>query len=116
MPKTTKTKTIKKANSIRILLPLLLLATSAFAQSDAQKAFAAIKNMPGTWEGKMPDGMPVQVTFKVVSGGSAVMSEIMGKGPEDMISMFNLDGPNRLLLTHYLRGGESAAHAGQRLA
>jgi hypothetical protein len=43
---------------------------------------------------------PAQVTFKVTAGGSAVMSEIAGKG-EDMITMFNLDGPNRLLMTHY---------------
>jgi hypothetical protein len=31
------------------------------------------------------------------------MSEILGH--EDMISMFNLDGPNRLLLTHYCAVG-----------
>ena len=31
------------------------------------------------------------------------MSEILGK--EDMISMFNLDGPGRLLLTHYCAAG-----------
>lgn len=92
--------------SIRILLPLLLLAaTSAFAQSDAQRAFATIKSMPGTWEGKTPDGKALQVSFKVVSGGSAVMSEILGAGPEDMISMFNLDGANRLLMIHYCGAG-----------
>jgi hypothetical protein len=34
-----------------------------------------------------------------------VMSEILGQGPEDMVSMFHLDGPNRLLLTHYCGSG-----------
>jgi hypothetical protein len=93
-------------NSLRILLALALLAaTVAFAQTDAEKAFKAIKNMPGSWEGKAPGGRAVQVSFKVVSGGSAVMSEIMGEGPEDMISMFHLDGPNRLLITHYCGAG-----------
>jgi hypothetical protein len=29
------------------------------------------------------------------------MSEIIGAGHEDMISMIHLDGPNRLLMTHY---------------
>jgi hypothetical protein len=33
------------------------------------------------------------------------MSEIVGKGSEDMISMFHLDGPHRLLLTHYCGAG-----------
>lgn len=97
--------------SIRTLLPLILLLTAltaaaqSDAQTDSQKAFAAIKTMPGMWEGKMPDGHPVQVSFKVTAGGSAVMSEILGHGPEDMISMIHLDGPNRLLITHYCGAG-----------
>jgi len=86
-----------------ILAALALAATSAFAQTDAQKAFNAIKNMPGTWEGKAPDGSALRVDFKVTGGGSTVMSEIYGK--EDMISMFHLDGANRLLLTHYCAAG-----------
>ena len=88
-----------------ILAALALAATAAVAQTDAQKAFTAIKNMPSTWEQKMPDGKTLQVNFKVVSGGSAVMSEILGMGKEDMISVFNMDGPNRLLLTHYCSTG-----------
>lgn len=92
-----------KRTSIRILIAALTLAAaSAIAQTDAQKAFATIKNMPGTWEGDTSMG-PVKVTFKVTAGGSAVMSEILGK--EDMISMFNLDGPGRLLMTHYCATG-----------
>jgi len=95
--------------SLCIALSLLLLtAAAAFAQTsqtDAQKAFAVIKNMPGTWESKASDGRVLEVTFKVTAGGSAVMSEIMGHGPEDMITMFHLDGPNRLLMTHYCGAG-----------
>lgn len=85
-----------------IAAAFVLATASAFAQTDAQRAFATIKNMPGTWEGDSRMG-PVQVTFKVTAGGSAVMSEILGK--EDMVSMFNLDGPGRLLLTHYCAVG-----------
>lgn len=96
MTKRTRTAT-------RILIAALALMTaSALAQTDAQKAFTTIKTLPGTWEGNTHMG-PVQVTFKVTAGGSAVMSEILGK--EDMISMFNLDGPGRLLLTHYCAAG-----------
>jgi hypothetical protein len=81
-----------------IMLSFAFATTAAYAQTDAQKAFTTLKSLPGTWEGNTSMG-PVEVTFKVTSRGSAVMSEILGK--EDMISMFNLDGPNRLLLTHY---------------
>jgi hypothetical protein len=90
--------TRSKALRILAIAIVAIAATSAFAQSDAQKAFTAIKSMPGTWEGQNAKG-PVQVTFKTVSNGSAVVSEILGK--EDMISMFNMDGADRLLLTHY---------------
>lgn len=85
-----------------ILVAIALSAACAVAQTDAEKAFAAIKNMPGTWEGTSAEG-PVKVTFKVTGAGSSVISEILGK--EDMISMINLDGPNRLLLTHYCAMG-----------
>jgi hypothetical protein len=89
--------------STRILIATLALMTaSALAQTDAQKAFTNIKTLPGTWEGDTHMG-PVQVTFKVTAGGSAVMSEILGK--EDMVTMFNLDGQSRLLLTHYCAAG-----------
>jgi len=84
---------------------LATTASQASAQTDSQKAFAAIKTMSGTWEGKMPGGQSGQVTFKVISGGSAVMSEILGQGPEDMVSMFHLNGPNKLLMTHYCGTG-----------
>ncbi len=96
-------KNLKK--SIRILLALTFTAAlAAHAQTDAQKAFSTLKNMPGTWEGKGEDGQPLQVNFKVVSGGTAVMSEIQGNHSPDMISMFNMDG-SRLLLTHYCSMG-----------
>jgi hypothetical protein len=93
-----------KSTRALTLVVIALAATTAFPQTDAQKSFAAIKNLPGTWEGKRPDGKLFQVTFKVVSGGSAVISEILVP-KEDMISMFHLDGPNRLLLTHYCAAG-----------
>jgi hypothetical protein len=88
---------------IGILGVLTLAGINTFAQTEAQKAFATIKSMPGAWEGKTSDGMNVQVNYKVTAGGSAVMSEITGH--EDMISMIHLDGPNRLLMTHYCAAG-----------
>lgn len=93
--------------SIRIALSLLLLATAtaALAQTSAQKSFDQLKSLTGSWEGKNIQGMPIQVTFRDTAAGSAVMSEIHGHGPENMISMFHLDGPNRLLLTHYCGAG-----------
>lgn len=95
----------KSIRTLLVTIATLALAASAYAQTDAQKAFAAIKNMPGMWEGKLPDGSPARVSFKIVAGGSAVMSEILGEGPEYMVSMIHMDGPNRLLITHYCGAG-----------
>lgn len=94
---------MRKRTVTRILIAALTLTTAAaVAQTDAQKAFTTIKSLPGTWEGDTKMG-PVKVTFKTTAGGSAVMSEILGQ--EDMITMFNLDGANRLLMTHYCAAG-----------
>ncbi len=93
-------KTLRIAGCILVAL----FTTLAFAQSDAQKSFDQLKSLTGSWEGKNSQGEPVQVSFRVTSGGSALMSEIMGHG-EDMISMIHLDGANRLLLTHYCAVG-----------
>lgn len=85
-----------------IAATIALSAACALAQTDAQKAFTVLKSMPGTWEGTSPEGS-LTVTFKVTAGGSAVMSEMLGK--EDMISMFHMDGADRLLMTHYCAVG-----------
>jgi len=92
---------------VRLLLAglVLLTAASAFAQSEAQKSFNQLKTLSGSWESKASDGHALEVTFRDTAGGSALMSEIHGHGPENMISMFHLDGPNRLLITHYCGSG-----------
>jgi hypothetical protein len=97
------TKLIVKTSQLLACM-LFALTTLSLAQTDAQKAFDAIKNMPGTWEQRMPDGKVLDVNYEVVSGGSAVMSEIHAP-KETMSSMIHLDGPNRLLMTHYCAVG-----------
>jgi hypothetical protein len=109
-----------KATRIVTCTLMVLLTAAAFAQSDAQKTFNQVKSLTGFWEGKNLMGEPVQVSYRVTSGGSAVMSEIKGHG-EDMISMIHFDGPNRLLLTHYCAVGNqprmqaAASHDGKTI-
>ena len=90
--------------SARVAAALLfaLTATSLVAQTDAQKSFDQLKSLAGSWEGKTADGRAVEILFRLTSGGSALMSEIVS---ENMITMIHLDGPNRLLLTHYCSSG-----------
>jgi hypothetical protein len=89
-----------------VLSLLILLATcGAFAQTAAQKSFDQLKTLEGSWEGKNSKGELLTITFRDTAGGSALMSEIHGHGPENMVSMIHFDGPNRLMLTHYCGAG-----------
>jgi hypothetical protein len=99
--------------SIRTAVALLFLfavASTAFAQSEAQKTFDQLKSLNGAWEGKLPNGNPGKVTFRTTSGGSALMSEIMGE--EDMITMFHMDN-DRVLMTHYCGAGNQPRMQGK---
>jgi len=93
--------------SLRIAFSILLLltATAALAQTATQKSFDQLKALTGSREGKSADGKLVQVSFRDTAGGSALMSEILGHGPMNMISMLTMDGPNRIVLTHYCSSG-----------
>lgn len=84
-------------------ISLLLLSTAALAQSPAQAEFTQLKSLAGSWEGKTSQGTPVNVDYQLTAGGSALMSTIREHG--DMISMFHLDGSDKLLLTHYCSMG-----------
>ena len=81
----------------------LLASVAAFAQSDAKSTFERLQTLTGTWEGKSSQGDPLRVTFRQTSGGTAILSELTGKG-EDMITMFHMDN-NRVLMTHYCSAG-----------
>jgi len=83
---------------------VVLSASLVGAQSDAHKSFDLLKGLEGNWAGKDQKGQSIQVTFRMTAGGSALMSEILGRGPENMITMFHMDG-DRLLMTHYCGAG-----------
>jgi len=86
------------------VLAVAVCAGSALAETAAQKQFDMLKGLEGKWSGKNNQGQPIEVSFRVTAGGSALMSEILGKGPENMITMFHMDG-DRVLMTHYCGAG-----------
>jgi hypothetical protein len=87
-----------------VTIAFVLFAVCAMAESNAQKSFDTLKALTGSWEGKNSQGQSIRVSFRETAGGSALLSEIHGQGPENMISMFHLDG-DRLLMTHYCGAG-----------
>jgi hypothetical protein len=95
---------VRKIATIAVTVVIIFSASLVMAESDAHKSFDFLKGMEGNWAGKNQQGQPVQVTFRMTAGGSALMSEILGRGPENMITMFHMDG-DRLLMTHYCGAG-----------
>lgn len=86
------------------VLTALLSVTFAFAEADPHKAFDMLKGLEGKWVRTNTEGKPLEVTFRMTAGGSALLSEIHGHGPENMITMFHMDG-DRLIMTHYCGAG-----------
>ena len=102
---------------IALFVLFVLAASTAFAQdaaatqSDAQKSFEKLKSLAGTWEGTF-EGSRLGVTLRVTSMGNAIMHEMKGDGPQDPITMINLDA-DRLLLTHYCDAGNRPRMVGK---
>src|SRR5271163_2997123 len=99
-----KMKSLGKMLTAAAVLTVVLSAAFVAAESDAQKSFGMLRALEGNWSGTNQQGQPVEVSFRMTAGGSALMSEIHGHGPENMITMFHMDG-DRLLMTHYCGAG-----------
>ena len=95
---------VRNSAAVVAIFVIVLSAGFVLAQSDAHKSFDMLKGMEGNWAGKNNQGQPVQVSFRMTAGGSALMSEIHGQGPENMITMFHMDC-DRLVMTHYCGAG-----------
>src|SRR5260370_37362431 len=73
---------------LTLLLGMLFTTFNLLAQSTPQKSFDVMKSLSGNWEGKTTMSDPVRVSYRLTSGGSALMSEIqteMKGQSEDMI-------------------------------
>jgi hypothetical protein len=71
---------------------LISLSTAAFAQSDAQHSFTALKALAGPWEGRVTTFPPmegmgnmtnVEITLRVTSRGNALVHEMKAAGTAD---------------------------------
>src|SRR5580698_1292242 len=89
---------------VAAVLVAMLSTSVVLAETEAQKSFHQLAALEGKWVGKGSEGQPIEVTFRMTAGGSALMSEIHGEGHENMISMFHMDG-DRLIMTHYCGAG-----------
>ncbi len=93
----------------KTLLLLFLVCTALVFADDHKSAvtanpqFEKMKTLDGSWVGAFVDGgkeYPATTRFQTVSDGSALMAW-MGEGtPEEMVTIFHMDG-KELMGTHY---------------
>lgn len=87
------------ASMLLSFLAIALLTNPVLAQSNAKARFEKLKSLVGEWQGTGPHAS-TNVSYQLVSGGSAVMETLMPKGEPDMITIYHLDG-DKLMMTHY---------------
>jgi hypothetical protein len=89
------------------VLALSCLSAVAFlpnATTSGNAGFEKLTSLAGTWKGTSPEG-EITLTYKRVSGGSAVMEINDSEHHKDgMITMYHLDGKD-LIMTHYCSMG-----------
>jgi len=84
------------------------LAAPAAAQMkhapQVSKGFQRLSTLAGTWEGQTSDGKTMQVSYQVVSNGTALMERLAMAGEAEMVTLYSSDGP-RVAVTHYCSSG-----------
>ncbi len=98
----------------RVLFSIMLLgllAGPASGQSKAQASYDKLKTLVGEWEGTASNGKPANVSYKLMSGGSALVETLTAGGEETMVTIYHLDG-DRLMVTHYCAAGNQPRMVG----
>ena len=93
---------MRKISTVFVLF--VLFSTSVRAQGSPEEAFVKLKSLVGEWTGEGPNGLLLDVTYELVSGGQAVVETRVPKGEPSMVSIFHLDN-DALMMTHYCSVG-----------
>ena len=96
---------MSRCRSILLTLAAAIFLTAlAQAQSKAAPAFDKLKSLAGDWQGKASDGSSRVATYRIASGGSAVIETLTPEGEPEMVTVYHRDG-DTLAMTHYCSVG-----------
>ena len=59
-----------------------------------------MKTLVGEWEGKAANGKAVQVSYRLVVGGTALMETLHPADEPEMVTLYTADG-DHVAVTHY---------------
>jgi hypothetical protein len=66
-----------------------------------ETAFEALETMAGNWVNERSPDATAGMTVKMTGAGSTVATTLFPDSAMEMMSLFHLDGPDRLIHTHY---------------
>ena len=96
---------MKKLGSMFLCsLVLIFSAWPLAAQKNANPGYEKLKTLVGEWEGKTGDGKPIQVSYRLVSGGTALLETLRPADEAEMVTLYAPDGA-RVAVTHYCNAG-----------
>ena len=68
----------------------------------AETAYETLRSLSGDWVNvEHPEDLKQGVVFRGTAAGSAVSATLYPGGPMEMMSLFHLDGKDKLVHTHY---------------
>jgi len=88
---------------ILLAAAVLALSLAGPARADDSPGLHALRSLAGSWSGRAREGsrsMATRATYRVVSGGSAVMLTTDPGTPHEMVTLFHEDD-GVLMATHY---------------
>ena len=96
-----------KLTPIRLFTLIMLLSISYTACSEdlIKSEFEKLRALVGDWQGTLPDGGVIEITYEEISGG-AIVEIYHSTDPMwwNMSSVYHLD-KNQILMTHYCSWG-----------
>src|SRR5688572_30453644 len=86
----------------------LLMVTNSFAAQnvvEAKKGFAKIESLVGEWQGKLPDGNNIEISYERINGG-AIVERYRSTDPMwwNMSTAYHLDH-EKIMMSHYCSWG-----------
>jgi len=91
------------AFAVIALLTSSILAQNKSARAPAAVGFEKLKSLVGEWQGTGTQGS-TNVTYQLVSNGSALMETLMPPNEPSMVTLYHRDG-DKLMMTHYCSFG-----------
>ncbi len=89
-----------------IFLMSITVNARAAEPVNAAEAFAHLKSLAGTWNGHVmtPAGPATSVNYRLTAGGTAVMETLFGGTPDEMLTIYTIDGSD-IRAAHFCGAG-----------